>query len=298
MTSNTNLGRRFVAAIAAAVLMLQLVATALVFFAPPAAAADLESVVDALRTTNIYVEEGARPGDVTVMESAVQEAAERGMDLRIAVLADDDRINSQELVDALGSVTAIVYTPTTWQIESTPGTFDGGRFDEVIAASDSDLNRSTPAVGVGAFVDRAIEGLDEGESFQTQTATSSTGWWWWLIVGLAVLGVLALMMFMLRSSRKSKAQSREREEFEQRRVTLRDWAKNLRQPVTELQQPVAAARSTSLAAMYNDALKIARESDADLTKAATLPELDRVEIRVAKAWMQIRDIRKALDLAD
>lgn len=296
MTSHTNHGRRLRGPISVSALLLLLAAFALVSSAVPAAAAELDEVVAALETTNVFVEEGAKAGDITVMETAIQEAADRGMDLRVAVLAGDDSIDSEQLVDALGNVTAVVYTPTTWQFEAAKGTFDRGRFDEVMAVARDDINRGAPAVGVSAFVNAAVDGLAEGESLQSQSTSSGMPWWQWLIIGLAILGLLALLSWLLRSGRRSKAQSQEREEFEKRRVTLRDWANNLRQPVTELQQPVAAARSTSLAAMYNDALKIARESDADLTKASTLPELDRVEIRVAKAWMQIRDIRKALGI--
>jgi len=99
---------------------------------------------------------------------------------------------------------------------------------------------------------------------------------------------------VIRSMGQSRRATETARGFEDRRDVLRDWAISLRKPITELQGPVTAARSAELTRMYTDALEIAKASEAEVMGAAGMPDLDRVEMRIARAQMQIRDLHKAL----
>lgn len=262
----------------------------------PALAATLDEVVESLNATRVYVEEGG-DADPAALEASVQRAVDAGINAYAVVLSSDgDGIKSKDIQAALGdNATVLLYAPTFYDFESLD--VCGERFDEARSKADTEITSGRSDAGVDAFITALID-TPEDASCEVAAAdaddSGGSSWWQWLLVLLAALLLIALLWTLLRVIMNGRAKAREAEEFEERRRILTDWAGTLRAPVTELQPHVAAAKSSSLAAMYNDALKVARESQGHLESATSLPDLDAAEIRIARAQMQIRDVRKGL----
>jgi len=270
--------------------ILTILITALALPSPAAAVADPEAVLAELKADRIFIEEGAVAGDESVILDAIAAGAERGIDPYVVVLADDaSGITASSLVDELGDVTVLVFGPTVYDFDSR---------DFCQARLDLARTRADGPVTTGDVDDAVTALMNELIAVPADTCTTESGGWSPLLIALAAFAVLALVIFawvLWQSFARSRRRAREEADFEDRRQILKDWAVTLRQPITELQAPVAAAKSSSLASMFNDALKVARESEGDLDQAMSLPDLDRAEIRIARAHMQIRDVRKALE---
>lgn len=280
---------------AAALIMVLLVG---LLGASPAAAADLETVVASMATESVYIEEGSVPGDAAQLDAAVTKAKADDVDLYIAVLADDTSgVKAKAILEGVAAgreVTVLLFSPTVYDFESSE--ICPPRFDEASANADTAITTQNPDVAANAFVDELLALPDEVcESTDSDAATGGWPWWLWLLLFVAAIALVWFLASIAKAIGRSRRRERDEIEFDDRRRILKEWAGTLRAPITELQAPVAQARSSSLASMFNDALKVARESDGELERATTLPELDRAEIRIARAQMQVRDVRKALD---
>lgn len=263
-------------------LVLAITATLTLAFASPVAAAEFETVVAELQGSKVYIEPGAEEIDATVINNTISNASACGIDLYIVILATDgDSIDADAVRDRIGKVTVALFRPSTFNLAS--GDIGQNRFNEAKAIANAPLSEADADVAVSEFIDAACS-LPEGDS-------SGLPWFVWPLVGLGALAIVGLLAKVFASSSRS---ARKTDEFEKRRQMLREWSGELRAPVTELQQPVASVKSSALATMYNEALAIARDSDAELTNATTEPELDRIEMRIARAWTQLRDIRATL----
>lgn len=251
-------------------------------FATPAEAAEFEVVVSELQQSKIYIEDGAEEIDATVVNNAIANAAACDIDLHIVILATDaDSIDAKSLRERIGDVTVVLFRPSTFNLATSDIGQD--RFNEAKAIANVPLSEADADVAVSEFIDAACS-LPESNS-------SGLPWFVWPLILLGGLALLGLLAKVFASSSRS---ARKADEFEKRRQMLREWSGELRAPVTELQGPVASAKSSALATMYNEALGIARETDGELDAATTEPELDRIEMRVARAWTQLRDIRATL----
>lgn len=276
------------------VAILTILATAFV----PAASAqtgnpDLDQVVAELEAadTGVWIEPDAlTAGDPQTIIDAVQRARDRGIDAHVAVLSEQrSNVQASEIMDATGG-TVMLYMPSTYDFVSVD--ICDEVFSEAFGRADDSITGGLADEGVRAFLDEVIA-LDPSTCEEPSEGRSILSWLG-LILGICLLcGLVWLVARVVGGRRRAR---RAQTEFQERRRILREWAETLRQPITELQVPVAAAKSSSLAKMYNDALKVARESEADLDRAQGAPDLDRVEIRIARAQMQIRDVRKRLDL--
>ena len=196
-----------------------------------------------------------------------------------------DRVNAELVRDALGEVTVAVFTPSQYRLATAD--ICASRFDEARAVADAQLGRAQAHEAAGAFVDAVL----------TLPPCDDSGGlaglpWWAFLLGLVVFSLLGL--FVVRAMGQSRRATETARGFAERRDVLRDWAISLRQPITELQAPVSSARSAELTRMYSDALEIAKASEAEVMGATGMPDLDRVEMRIARAQMQIRDLHKAL----
>lgn len=268
--------------------------------APAAAVANIDEVVDQLNATRVYVEDGA-DADTAAIAAAVSRAQGAGINAYAVVLADDGAgIKAQNIQAALpDNATVLLYTPTLYDFESRD--ICPARFDEARSTADSAITTGSASAGVDAFVTALIaipadpDCAAAGDSGNADgSGNSGSSFWRWLLIALAALFLIALLWTLYKVLAGSRRRQREEQEFEERRRILKDWAGTLRAPVTELQPHVAAAKSSSLATMYNDALKVARESEGNLDRATAIPDLDAAEIRIARAQMQIRDVRKGL----
>lgn len=260
-----------------------------------AAAADEATVVAALQADRVYIEDGAEAVDRTVINNAIAKAETCGITLYVAVLAEEDSaaqaegdaaFDAKDVRNGVGEGTVALFRPLTFNLASND--IDEDRFNRAETIANPVLSEAFAHVAVSQFVEAAcgIEPNEGGSRFPLRT----------VLIGLGVLvvlaGVLAALLSVFGGGRRRQTASTD--EFGKRQAVLRDWAAELRAPVTELQAPVAATRSDALATMYNEALAVARESEAEIAAARTEPELDRIEIRIARAWMQLRDIRKAI----
>lgn len=279
--------KSWVLALAALLAFLGTLSTTLLA-AAPAGAADLDEVVSAFAGgSHVYIEEGAKD-EVTSgeLEDVVIRAQNGGINLYIAVLADgSERVDAELVRDALGMVTVAVFTPSQYRLAT--GDICPSRFEEARARADAELGRAQAQDATGAFVDAVLTlpPCDDGGDLAGLP-------WWAFALGLLVFAGLGF--FVLRSMSKSRHATEAASGFEERRGVLRDWALSLRAPITQLQQPVTAARSPQLTKMYTDALEIAKASEAEVMGAQGMPDLDRAEMRIARAQMQIRDLHKAL----
>lgn len=247
-----------------------------------AAAADEATVVSQLLQGQVYLEEGGEAVDQTVINNAIAKAETCGIKLYVAVLADDNiDFDADDLRNGIGDGTVALFKPLSFNLASND--IDKDRFNRAETIANPVLTEAFAHVAVNQFVEAAC-GIPANESSNRSPLLIGVG----VLAALVFLGVLASMIG------RGRRQSATSGEFDKRRVVLRDWAAELRAPVTELQQPVAATRSDALATMYNEALAVARESESEIAAARSEPELDRIEIRIARAWMQLRDIRKAI----
>lgn len=275
-------------ALGALLALLGTISTATLGLTSAAGAADLDEVVGAFAGgSHVFIEDGAKD-DVTArqLEDVVIRAQNGGINMYIAVLADgSERVDAELVRDALGTVTVAVFTPSQYRLAT--GDICPSRFEEARARADAELGRAQAQDAVGAFVD-AVLTLPPCED-----STNLAGLPWWAFL-LGLLLFVGLGFFVLRSMSKSRHATDAATGFEERRDVLRDWALSLRAPITQLQQPVTAARSPQLTKMYTDALEIAKASEAEVMGAQGMPDLDRAEMRIARAQMQIRDIHKGL----
>lgn len=253
-----------------------------------AGAAELDEVVGIFASgQRVYIEPSAiDPVTPEQLQDVVIRADNGGINLYIAVLGDGGERVSAELVrDALGEVTVAVFTPKQYRLAT--GDICVPRFDEARAKADIQLRGSNADIAVGAFVDAALTlPACDGNSDLAGLP------WWAFALGLVLFAGAGF--FVLRSMSKSRRATDTARGFEERRDVLRDWALSLRAPITQLQQPVTAARSPQLTKMYTDALEIAKASEAEVMGAQGMPDLDRAEMRIARAQMQVRDLNKAL----
>ena len=264
--------------------------TTLALASPASAVADPEVVLAELRADRIYIEDGAVAGDEALILEALAAGAEKGIDPYVVVLADDaSGITAASLVEQLGDVTVLVFGPTVYDFDSRD--FCQARLDLARTRADGPVTTGDVDDAVSALMNELI-----AVPADTCTAdSSSSSLLLWLLPALAILAIVIFAWVLWQSFATSRRRGREEADFEERRQILRDWAMTLRQPITDLQAPVAAAKSSSLASMFNDALKVARESESDLVQAMSVPDLDRAEIRIARAHMQIRDVSKSLE---
>lgn len=267
---------------------LAVVSAGLLASVSPAAAADEATVIANLQADRVYIEEGAESIDRTVINNAIRNAEGCGITLYVAVLADDDATFSARAIrEGIGDGTVALFKPLTYNLASND--IDENRFKRAETIADPVLAEAFAHVAVNQFVEAAC-GIPADEESRLPPRL-------WILLGLGLVGALAAVIFFsvaastFSRGRRDAAQS---SDFDKRRVVLQDWAAELRGPVTELQAPVAGTRSDALATMYNEALAVARESEAEIAAARSEPELDRIEIRIARAWMQLRDIRSAI----
>jgi len=247
-----------------------------------AAAADEATVVAQLQAERVYIEDGAEAVDRTVINNAITQAESCGIDLYVAVLAEDNvTFSAKDLRGSVGDGTIALFKPLSYDLASNDISED--RFNRAETIANPVLTEAFAHVAVNQFVEAACGiPVDDG---------GSRSLLWLALFAIAAVVAIGLLASMFGRGRRDAATS---DEFDKRRVVLRDWAAELRAPVTELQAPVAATRSDALATMYNEALVVARQSESEIAAATTEPELDRIEIRIARAWMQLRDIRNAI----
>jgi len=247
-----------------------------------AAAADEATVVSQLSQDQVYIEEGAETVDRTVINNAIARAETCGIKLYVAVLAVDNvDFTAKDIRSGVGDGTVALFKPLFFDLASND--IDKDRFKQAETIADPVLTGAFAHVAVNQFVEAAC-------SIPPNEESSRMPW----LLGLGALAGLIFIGVLVPMIGRGRRQSATTDDLDKRRIVLRDWAADLRAPVTELQGPVAATRSDALATMYNEALAVARESEAEIAAATSEPELDRVEIRVARAWMQLRDIRKAI----
>lgn len=258
--------------------------------APGAGAVELDEVVSIFAEgVHVYVEPGAEQVDINVINAAVDRAAAADIDLYVAVLANgSDRVDANLVRDALGESTVAVFTPGLYRLATSMSDLCVEAFNTATAQAGSSLVQESADAAISAFVDAAL--------LQPECEASSGLFGinplWWLLLAALTLGAIAwLVSQALARNRKA---TRDAADFEQRRLVLHEWAGSLREPLTRLNAPVQSSGSSALTRMYNDAVQIARESDGDIHSATKLPDLDRVEIRIARAQMQIRDMQIAL----
>lgn len=246
-----------------------------------------EAVASALAGSSYYVEDGAPPVDLGLMSSAIDKATAAGIDMRAVVLATPESpVTAEDLTNEFGG-TALVVTPTEYYLSTTD--FGENRLRAAEQTAKDALTSSEPGAALDAFVNAAIANQDVtgGESGGDGGFSPLV----WIVAAIAALILLAAVLRYLASRRRI---AREAADFTKRRDILRDWASTLDQPLTELRDPVAASNRSNLVQGYQQAVQIARESGTDLAGAAALPDLDRSEMRIARAHMLLRQIREAL----
>lgn len=256
-------------------------------FLASAHAADLNTVVSVFANgEHVFIEENAQD-DVTAaqLNDVVVRAGNGGINLYIAVLGEGSEAVDAELVrDALGQATVAVFTPTQYRLATKD--ICSSRFDEARARADTELGTAQAHDAAQAFVD-AVLTIEPCESSGGLVGLP----WWAFALGLVLFAGFAFVI--VRSMGQSRRATQTAKGFEERRDVLRDWALSLRAPITQLQQQVAGARSPELTRKYTEALEIAKESESEVMGAQGMPDLDRAEMRIARAQMHIRDLRQA-----
>jgi len=271
----------------------------LTFASVAGAAAAPETVLAELQADRIFIEDGAVAGDESAIREAIAVGAANGIDAYVVVLADDasgitaaSLVNELGQVESIGDATVLLFGPTVYDFNSED--FCQARMDLARPRADGPVTTGDVDQAVTALMNEIVAvpaGTCEASASSAGTGSALN----WILVGLALLALAIFAWVLYQSFASNRRRAIDESDFEERRQILKDWAITLRQPITDLQAPVAAAKSSSLAAMFNDALKVARESEGDLNQAMSLPDLDRAEIRIARAHMQIRDVRKSLD---
>lgn len=257
-------------------------------WAPAAHAVELDDVYNVFADgTRVYVEPGAENVDPIQLQAVVDRAAQADINLYIGVVANgSERVDAELLRDALGPSTVLVFTPEIYRL-ATSDMCDRS-FNAAREQANVELSTATAEQAASAFVEAAL---------LQPRCTSDSGFlgipkWIFFPLFLALLGVFG--WFVARSFRRTRDAEFKAKEFERRRAVLREWAWSLREPLTQLNGPVLAADNPTLSQMYNNALSIAQQTETEVSEATQLPELDRAEMHIARAQMQVRDLQNEL----
>lgn len=255
----------------------------------PVGAVEVDDVFNVFNEgAHVYVEPGAENADPVRLQAVVDRAAQADINLYVAVVANgSERVDAELLRDALSPSTIIVFTPDIYRLATSD--MCRASFNAAREQSDDALSNGTADEAASAFVEAAL--LQPRCSDNTKILGLSR----WLVIPLLVLALLGLLAWwIMRSAMRSRRAAQQAADFEQRREVLREWGWSLREPLTEISPRLGDVPDPRLSAMYNDALSAAKQAESDIASATGLPELDRAEIRIARAQMQVRDILAAL----
>lgn len=256
---------------------------------PAAAQSDYVDIVPAfLRGETVWIEPSLDVGTVrSDLDAVVRDAAASELNLRVIIARADAPIDTANVRAGLGDVTVVLFTPKLYSFSSAEICEEA--LDAAETSVSDELFEDPEPVALAAFVEAVVAQppCEDDGSFLGGGLPA----WVWVLAALVLGAILAWTLAAAAAARRATQQA---SDFESRRDVLRDWALTLRRPITELHSPVSAAQSASLTSMYTDALGIARDAEAEVMGASSLPELDRAEMRIAKAQTLIRDLQGSL----
>lgn len=243
---------------------------AAVVASPTAALAqDTGPAIAALTQDGLYVEAGAETVEDAVMRSAIDTAADQGVDLRIAVFASGAAEPlAAELAEALGSVTILAFTPSSFGVFSNE--LSQERLDGALADARDELSGPDAAAGARAFA--------EALTLEDDSGGVSAGLIVAGIVGLLIIVAIAGRLWEVRTrdARRAKRRLRRQEE-------LREQTKEVGGRILDLSDAVELSENAGLAAKYATATSLFDSAEAAIAAAPGMHELDDVAEQLEKA---------------
>lgn len=255
----------------------------------PAGAIETDDLVAVFqRGDRVYIDSDAESVDEAQLDAAVTRAGELGYELYIAVLGPSSpEVDNSQVRKALGEVTVATWSSDTYRINSDDICNEAlNRADQQAKANTS--IRYPPDDFMTAFVASLETSRDSCAS------KGLPGWLRFLLIGVAIAAAALLLAWLFAQGQDRAAETRRADEFRERRTILRDWGNTLSEPLEELREPVKASGNAEYQEMFDDAAKVAENAESDIDGAKALPDLDRAEIRIARAQMRIRDLYEAL----
>lgn len=248
------------------------------------------------RGMHVYVDESAEPVNEASLAASVENAEAMGYDLYIAILGPDSAgVDNTQVREALDDATVATWMPDAYRISSDDICREAlNRADQQAKANVS--ISYPPDEFMAAFV-AALDTTREacsGGFLSGGSSGSLPGWLRFLLIAVAIAAVALLIAWLYTRTQARAAETRRAEEFQERRKILKDWGDTLRDPIDELRDPVKASGNAEYQEMFDDAEKVAGNANEDIDSARALPDLDRAEIRIARAQMRIRDLYEAL----
>lgn len=244
-----------------------------------------DEVAAAFDVSGNWIADLTDPGDEQfdpqLLLASIGQARGLGTDLRVVVVgSQDERPSPRAIVDKYGG-TVLVYKANDGEFFAHSADMST---DQVArAAQGSASNQPTISDSVDGFV-RTIgaEGIDGSSLFDTLLR--------WVLLPLAALFMIIMLLRYLRA-RKS-AQNRVGK-FEERRRSLFDWAGQLPSEIDALRGAVALAGDESRSTL-GEVEDFAAGIGDKISSAENMGELDAAEMRLGRAFIKLRDLRKAV----
>lgn len=227
------------------------------------------------------------PGDEQFSEElvfgAIGQARALGTDLRVVVVgSQDERPSPEGIVDKYGG-TVLVYKANDREFFAHSADMSNEQLAR--AAQGSASNQPTISDSVSGFVQQinADGGLEGGSFFDTLLR--------WILLPLAALFMLVMLVRYLqaRNSARNRLGA-----FEERRRSLADWAGQLPGEIDALRGAVALAGDESRATL-GEVENYSATVGSKISAAENMGDLDAVEMRLGRAFIKLRDLRKTVN---